>query len=229
MKRVTYLFLLLGVVAFQACKIETAEPVFRNFYFFDIDVDMTNVKKEYNVNDIVWLEISIPNKFIKDESTGDDIFVGNARFPISLQAQEITNNPIDSNQVEIILQNGELTKDSIFNRNGIASFHFGCPESTYLYKVGVQFKKTGAYILRLNPEQTVKTIVFNEFTDCSIFENTNVLPTGTDVGSVSYLFGAADLNLDVFSDFTQNNTLNTSVNAVPGQINEKQAFFVKVI
>ena len=95
--------------------------------------------------------------------------------------------------------------------------------------MGIQFTKPGGYLLNLNPEQTVRTIVFNEIEDCSFFENTNVLPTGTDVGSVTYLFDADDLNLDVFSDFTQGTTLNTSVNNVPGRIAEKQTFFVKVI
>jgi hypothetical protein len=220
---------LIALFMVSSCKIDTAEPTFRNFYLFDLPVSMSNVKKEYNVMDILWLEISIPDKMLEDLDSGQDIFIGNARFPISLQAQEISNAPVDTNQVEIILQNGELSQDSLFDRNGDALFHFGCPSTTYVFKIGVQFKKPGGYLLNLNPGSTLRSIVFNETTDCSIFENTTVLPNGVDLGTVTYLFDTEDLNLDVFSDFSQSNSLNTTVNEVPERIDARQTFFVKVI
>ncbi|MEZ4950098.1 MAG: hypothetical protein R2784_12020 [Saprospiraceae bacterium] len=218
--------LLLGVFS---CKIETVEPTFRNFYTFDISVSMSNVKMEYNTNDIVWLEISIPGKLIMDQESMEDVFVGNARFPISIKAEEISKSPADSNQVALILQNGELVKDSSFHTNGVNYLTFGCPEPNYLFKAGVQFKKPGAYLLTLNPDEPVKNVVFNESTDCSIYQDQTILPKGTDVGSVSYEFNASDLNLDVFKNFANSNTINKNQSSVETQIAGKQVFFVKVI
>jgi hypothetical protein len=211
-----------------SCKIETVEPTFRNFYTFDIPVSMNNVKMEYNANDIVWLEISIPDKMISDVETMEEVFVGNARFPLEISAEEISKSPADSNQVSMILQNGTLLIDSSFHSNGINYLTFGCPESNYLFKAGIQFKKPGAYLLSLNPVELAKSVVFNESTDCNIYLNQTILPKGTDVASVSYKFEGMDLNLEVFNDFANGNSINRDQAEVENQIAEKQVFFVKV-
>jgi hypothetical protein len=220
---------MLALLTLAGCKIGDDPQPERNYYTFDQTVKMTNVKKEYVVDDIIWLEISVPDKQMVDLTSGKTIEVGNARFvpPLDVFDSFVEAGSVD--KFALIPQAGEVVDDEKFIDEGFALLAYGCPEDTYSLKVGVQFIKAGGYFMTLHKLQPVLQFFFTDNSDCSV-QDIFPPPPEASIGSVTYRFDAADTNRDKldeyaagFPDFPGNlETMRTA-------LDDKTAFFVRVV
>ncbi|MFQ5446010.1 MAG: hypothetical protein ACE5FF_03685 [Saprospiraceae bacterium] len=220
---------LLALLQLAGCKISGDPQPERNFYSFDQTVKMTNVKKEYVADDIIWLEITVPNKQMVDLTTGQTIEVGNARFVPPLDVFDAFVEASSVDKFALIPQSGEVVEDANFADEGSALLAYGCPEPTYLLKVGIQFKKAGGYFLTFHKLEPVLQFFFTGNSDCSV-QDIFPPPPEASIGSVTYKFDAADTNRDkfdeyaaLFPDFPGN------LETMRAAVDNKTAFFVRVV
>ena len=77
MKKILFLFAITTFsVLLTDCKIgEDGSQVVRDLYGFQEFFTLTNVKQEYVVGDLIWMEYSRPNKVMNDLTTGIEVVV----------------------------------------------------------------------------------------------------------------------------------------------------------
>jgi hypothetical protein len=208
------------------CKIGSDQPQ-RNYYVFDQKVSLSPQKKEYSPGDIIWLEINAPDKNFLDLVTASQVLVGNAEIPISVDIDWFTIPDSDPPEFDLFLQEGVLVEDEEFAENGIASFSYGCPESDYSFKVGIQLKKPGAYLLHFNWRNPYFTIFFTEESDCSI-QDFALPPPEADIGSIRFIVDATDTNRDKFEEFIEEQQIWDDMSVFYQALDNKELYFIWV-
>jgi len=220
---------LLALLQIAACKIGGDPQPVRQFYSFQQSVTMTNVKKEYVVDDIIWLEISVPGKQMTDITTSQTIEVGNARFVPVLDAFDPFVEANTSEKFELIPLLGEVVNGVDFPKEGTALLAYGCPESSYTLKFGVKFKKTGGYFLTFHKTLPSLQIFFTGDSDCSI-QNLFPPPPEAAIGTVFYRLDATDTNRDKLDEYAAGFSAFTGdLEAMRTAVDDKTAFFVRVV
>jgi len=211
------------------CKIgeDGSQPV-RQFYSFDQAVTLESVKKEYLLNDIIWLDIKIPNKEMVDLTTGKTVKVGNARFVPVLDLYDpfVADNTTD--KFVLFPNTGEVVEDKDFQDGGNVLLAFGCPESSYSMRVGIQLKKEGGYFLTFHKSSPILQFFFTESSDCSI-QDVFPPPAEASIGSVTFKLDASDTNKDKLDEYAAgfpNFTGNLAT--IREALDNKTAFFVRV-
>lgn len=226
-KRIHFFAAVLFLSSLWSCKIESNQPE-RNIYNFTQEVSLSTVKKEYSVGDIFRLEVSIPDKTLKDLTSGADIRIDNATFNATTLMEVLQIDPLPGSidRFDLIIQDGAADKEEDFPQTGAALLKYGCPANTYTMRIGYQLKQRGNYLLRLNPERLSSLIFFTDGGDCSI-QDIFPPPSEADLGNVFYTFDIEDNNLDVFNtlvDDTQDPLLLEYRQA----LEDKRAFFIAV-
>lgn len=215
-------------MTFSACLDEDSSPIDRKFYEFEEGIALSGVKKDYNLQDILFLEVSISDKTLLDSKSNEDIFVSNAVFPVLIEAIDMDKEADDTEKFALLVQNGTVIEDADFETEGIASMTFGCPESDYNFRTGVQFLETGNYLVYVNRETEFSQIVFNESSNCDI-HLLSTPPTDATVASIRFTYNSTDVNADLFEQYlTENEIETTAVAEHVTALEEKRAFFVKV-
>jgi len=216
-------------ITLAGCKITSDPQPVRQFYAFTQDVTISNVKKEYLVNDIIWLDISVPNKQMVDLTTGQAIEVGNARFVPALDAFDPFVETDTTNKFELIPLSGEVVDGADFPVNGNALLAYGCPESSYNMKVGVKFKKAGGYFLTFHKALPSLQIFFTNSADCSL-QNIFPPPPEAAIGIVTYRLDATDTNRDKLDEYAASFPAFTGdLEVMRTAVDDKTAFFVRVV
>ena len=219
----------LFLLALWGCKIDdgSSQPQ-RNIYNFQKGVSLDPFKKEYNVGDIFWMEVTIPGKTMEDLVTGEDILISNATFNIILSSEVLSEAPTPQSSIrfDAVQQSGELVKGEDFENNADASLRFGCPEDDYNMRIGLQLKEEGNYLLFLNKEEVVTLVFFTDDSDCTI-QNIFPPPAEADLGNVLFTFDVEDNNLDVFESLV-GTAQNPVIESYRKALENKTAFFLPV-
>lgn len=218
------------LLSLWSCRIDddNSQPQ-RDIYRFAEKVKIDPVKKEYNIGDIFWLEVNFPGKELTTVDTGEDIFIGNATFFITVNAEVLTAEPVPQSDTrfDAAQQSGEIIKGDDFDTNAEATLSFGCPEATYFLRAGLQLKEKGNYVLFLNQEDGLSYIAFTEDTDCSL-QDIFPPPPEADLGYVQFTFDVEDTNLDVFNDVVGADNQSPLLNEFRAALENKTAFFLAV-
>lgn len=225
------LFALTCLLLFQClgCKIgdDGSQPV-RQYYAFEQTVKIESVNKEYQVNDIIWLDIKIPNKEMVDATTGKTVKVGNARFVPVLDLYDPFAGANTDDKFVLFPNTGEVVEDKDFQDGGNALLAFGCPESSYSLRVGIQLKKEGGYFLTFHKSSPVLQFFFTESSDCSI-QDVFPPPAEASIGSVVFKLDAADTNKDKMEEYAAGFPAFTgNLATIREALDNKTAFFVRV-
>ncbi len=210
-----------------SCKIgDDDTQIVRDTYFFQQEISLTGAKKSYNVDDILWFEITIPDKKLMDTETGSLVTVGNAIFNLDLLIGSYLVLGGDD-KFELVPQEGVVNDDDEFENTGMINFSYGCPATSYNLKFGIKFKRSGGHLIYLNKDNPGLQILFTADSDCSI-HNTIPPPADAAIGSISFSYGLDDMNRDVFEAFVEENNILNDVSGELEALADKVAYFVKV-
>lgn len=217
------------LLSLWSCRIDdnSSQPQ-RNIYNFRKGVSLDPFKKEYNVGDIFWMEVDIPGKKLTDLASNEDIFISNATFTIILSSEVLAAAPQPQSSVrfDAVQEKGALVKGEDFETDAGAAVSFGCPEDTYSFRVGLQLKEEGNYLLFLNRDEVVTLAFFTDDSDCSI-QNIFPPPAEADLGNVLFTFDVEDTNLDVFNSLV-GSAASPAIESYRDALENKTAFFLPV-
>ena len=230
MKKILLLLFFPIFLFINNCKIgDDTSTVVRDVYSFQEKFKLSDIKKEYSVGDLVWMEYNRSGNTYTDVTTGEEIVVGNPTMYTDLLLSDPFNDPNNSEKFGSIFQEGEFDDADDFNETGKLNIKFGCPISTNpRFKLGIQLKATGAYLLHPNPGEPFIQFPFTTETNCISFTVTN-LPDEADFGFVEFFFDMEDTNLDKFEEYVL--TQPTGEVDIPGirtLLEEKRAYFIWV-
>lgn len=226
-----YITALIIFTTFSNCKVvDDDTPIIQNtFYDFNLGIKMFDTKSEYQVNDVITLEINIPNKRMNEVQGGNSITIGNATFGLDLDINTFfpftTNTPV----FELIPEEGMVTQDGIFPEFGSASFSYGCPASDYKLRFGIRFKQAGNFLIQLHKNGTDEQIVFTDDSDCAL-QDVFPPPAEASIGSVIYFFDINDVNQSVYDTYINETpeALDEDIAPFITALNNKLGYFVKV-
>ena len=218
----------LTLLVFSGCKIGEDSPK-RDFYVFEQHLLLNPVKQEYAQGDFVWMESDIVGKQLTDQATGKSVEVGNATFNVALNVLDTFADAPGLEKFELIPQNGVISGDANFKKNGAALISFGCPANDYTMKTGIQFKEKGGYLVYLNKSNPYFQVVFTGDSDCSLIKPNTIPPDEADVGTVHLTFAVDDSNRDKFDEYAAGfPEANIDLNAIQTALDNREAFFVWV-
>ena len=182
---ICFLFACIFSMGFQCRK----EPV--NFsYNFRADADIYPLKKIYSLTDTIWIETDLPNKFLFDTRSNQNVNADTGQISLMINYNEfasVSRNP-SNGLCDVITING-VNKDRNLFPGGVQTFiTYGCGQPNYKTRIG--FKPNYKGIFRI------------QFLKDQIFQNCS----GKIIkyyATISFRFKSIDLNLDILNSLPE--------------------------
>ena len=211
------------------CKIgDDGSQIVRDIYSFFETFKLTNVKTEYNVGDVIFMEYSRPNNVMTDIPTGTQVTVPNPTMYTNLLLYDPFVAVDNTVKFGAEFLEGYFEDDDDFKESGLLLIEFGCPhEINPKFKLGIEMKAKGGYLLYPNYEDPFIQFAFTSTEDCSLIQPPT-LPDDADFAFVQFFF-EVETNLDQFNEYAALFP-GTQVDLVEARrlLEEKRAFFIWV-
>ena len=183
LRNLTLSLLIIGIVCmgFQCRK----EPA--NFdYNFQAQVDIFPLKKSYSLTDTIWIETDLPNKFLLDTKSNQNINADTGQISLLVNYNEFasaTRNP--SNGLCDVITTNRVNKDRYLFTGGVQTFiTYGCGQPNYKTRIGFKPNYKGVFRIQFLKDQL--------FQNCS---NKIIKYYAT----LSCRYKSVDLNLDILN------------------------------
>ena len=198
-------------MGFQCSK----EPA--NFdYNFQAQADIFPLKKSYSLTDTIWIETDLPNKFLFDTKSNQNVNADTGQVSLMVNYNEFastTRNP-SNGLCDVITING-ANKDRHLFPGGVQTFiTYGCGQSNFKTRIGFKPNYKGVFRIQFVKDQL--------FQNCS---NKIIKYYAT----ISYRFKNVDLNPDVLNSIPEQDRDGTEGTKLYTQmINNREMFVFKV-
>lgn len=199
---------------FYCRKDDVIAPVQNTFL---IPVNIYPLKKIYSLTDTIWLTTALPNKYLFDTKSNQNILVDTGQITFGAGYNEfgtyITNPP--NGFCDVITPNGVNTNRQLsqWGTSGLIE-NFGCGQTSYTCSIGFKPNEKGTYWIILNQDVPLGNCD-NKITPYNAI--------------ISYKYVGTDLNLDVFNGLSKNDKGGKDgVKTFTEEINNRKVFVFKV-
>lgn len=230
MKKILFVLFFPVFLFVSNCKIgDDTSQIVRDVYSFQEEYKLSNVKKEYNVGDLIWMEYNRSNDAMTDVTTGQEIVVPNPTLFTNLLLFDPFTEPNNIEKFGSVFQEGVFEDTNDFSQTGELRIEFGCPHNPVpQLKLGIELKAPGGYLLYPNPNDPFVQFAFTDQADCSSIALPNI-PDDADFGFVEFVFDVEDANLDKFDEYASlNGDPEFDIQQARNLLQEKKVFFILV-
>lgn len=187
-------------------------------YSFSEKVDLFPAKKSYNVGDTIWIQYLNPTGKLFDKNSHQYISVDTVQIGIQIGYNSLYNAPTNPSGGFCDFISGNMINQSLFRGDfgTSARFGFGCNiNNNFDFKIGIIPKQIGVYYISFGSPS-------NNVQGC---QNKIVR---FPYSLLEYRYNNQDCNKDIFLQIPANSVNTSPKDYYENQIDQKQAFIVKI-
>lgn len=210
-----FCFIIFTLMGTQCNKYEFPPRVLK--YDFTQKIILSPYKKQYKVNDTIWISLITSSKILFDTKSGQQIGVDSIFLPFSVNMTKwypSFPNINPSLYCEFITPPGLNPSTNNYNTGITTYFSFGCDNNPgFTFRSGVVLKGQGVFRLELG--NTQETGLCNQYN----FSN-------TVYSQIGYTYDLTDCNKDVFLSLPP--SPGNVAPMIESQIDKKKTFIIEV-